>query len=261
MEKQSALNRLEQQRRQDSQRTPMLCEVRIGGSLFDAVLDTGASVSVIALDVLAIIHKCPSFTLDLSTTNLCGAGGTALKSVGYCLVPLQMGGVTAEVGFHIVESLTNGVIIGTNILSQLGVKLNPKLGQATINDSILPATMFKQELVYSVSLPHSLNVPPKSSVNIICNIDSLDKQLFATVELFEAYPLVRNPRGVHIAQSLNQVLESDNIQSINLMWKRTLSLIDCQISLVSMEVETILSLSLHLRHDNQCTYDIHHLSF
>jgi len=204
--------RLEELQSKDNARTPMITTIVIGSSKCDAILDTGAATSLISMDVVGEIRSHPSFQFKNSmNNNLSAANGSFLNIVGYCTVCVKIGKKEKIIGFNVAERLPSGIILGNNVLSEFGIKPDPANNCAYIGSSTIPVKTWKEDIMYGVSLPHNVRIKAKSSINIVCNIDSIGKDIYNEVEIAEYYPLVKNPKGVHVGRSINNVLSGNKV--------------------------------------------------
>ena len=132
----------------------IIIEVRIKDSVLHAMVDTGATTSIVSRSVLDRIPHSPIQPMDTTTTL--GDGRTKISVHGIVELPVGIDGIVTDLTVIIVESLGASLILGMDWCNQINANVNmetkqviishPKHGTATapfVNDK--PADVYLAE--------------------------------------------------------------------------------------------------------------------
>ena len=100
-----------------------LLEVRVGGNHIWALVDSGASISVISKETAALLQNSMVATYRPDFTYVSGVGGDAIPVKEKVLVDLQVNHKQFRVFFHVIPS-TNAMILGMDFLTNFNVRVD-----------------------------------------------------------------------------------------------------------------------------------------
>lgn len=104
----------------------------------DALVDTGAAVSVMSLSFKNRLRQKVMFVWDKNTT-FCGVGGETLVPVGLCSVSVVIGDECYRTEFVVLRRATHDVILGVDFLRECGATLDFSAGEICLQPNIIPA--------------------------------------------------------------------------------------------------------------------------
>lgn len=92
--------------------------IRIGDSVLPALIDSGATVSVLRLDVYHKTGLKNKFILEKPHFSIVrGVGGSILTVHGQVSLPVQVGRLKMQQDFHVLEQIQMPVILGRDFLN------------------------------------------------------------------------------------------------------------------------------------------------
>ena len=98
-------------------------KVNLGSTAVYALLDTGASVSVINFDLFTEMHgqlPFPSVSKGLGYKITC-ANGTKVQSCGIVDIEIRLGNTVVNHSVHVLRGITQDLILGLDFLRENGV--------------------------------------------------------------------------------------------------------------------------------------------
>ena len=130
------------------------CDLQIEGRPQRAILDTGATRSLVSENLITILRKNTDLTVKTSDSILAGANGDKLEVLGEVALLLSLGSTRVLHSFVIVRSLSHGLLLGMDFLGKHLAEIDIKHGQFRVNSlSItLPLHTSRQSLT-SHTLP------------------------------------------------------------------------------------------------------------
>ncbi len=96
------------------------CPINIDKQKFRALLDTGATVSIISDQSV----KNKQNKIIPSSVNLKTVSGQHLKVLGQIFLKVKLGTTSVSHWFHVVKGITNSLILGFDFISKNNVQLN-----------------------------------------------------------------------------------------------------------------------------------------
>lgn len=113
-------------------------EIVVDGVRTMALVDTGATVSVMSIDFKNRLGRKVMFDWDKVVTFR-GVGGESLRPLGVCSVNVCFGGHSFRAEFTVLPRSTHGVILGIDFLKQCGAKVDCRNGEVFIDGTALSA--------------------------------------------------------------------------------------------------------------------------
>ena len=101
--------------------SPNSCIIKIEGQKYRALVDTGASLSILASKVVEKMKSKPK--LLRKQVNLHSVDGSRLESSGFCEISFKIGGNNINHTFCVSPSVTRNVILGRDWMIKFGVRL------------------------------------------------------------------------------------------------------------------------------------------
>ena len=175
---------------QDSSCTPLKAEMKLCGITINVIIDTGASVSVMDLQILKQLQENSCKTIPLfhwKKGQVTGADGTPLKVVAEALIPV--GDSEEEVKFVIIDPVPCGILIGNDALSKLKPIINYSSNQVSIQGKQQPLQIhITPWQTTALNLAETTKIPAYSIKNVECDLDG--------------YSSDANPEGI-VVNSIN----------------------------------------------------------
>ena len=109
-----------------------LLEVRIGGNHIWALIDSGASLSVISYETAALLQDCVVARQSPDFTYVTGVGGEVLAVKEKVLFDLHIADRSFKVFFHVIPG-TNAMILGMDFLTKFNVRVDFAVSTLTID--------------------------------------------------------------------------------------------------------------------------------
>ena len=179
------------------------CHVRVGKRRLRALVDSGASVSIIAKHVLSRDDKILPASVDLRTVS-----GQSLSVLGQIRLKMKIGHSVISHSFHIVNGINNSMILGMDFICQNNVVLDfNKTGHfMKIGHSRVPLT--SSEIIKSiVRLTKDIKLPPNTGciTTAACKKAILEEgQTTGLLTEIESGFISREP-GLIVVDSLAQI--------------------------------------------------------
>ena len=109
--------------------------LKVEGQTFEALIDTGATLSVISEHAISQLKLIPLEPTDLSEINSCTlANGTEIPIKHKVMLSVTLGSTTIKTKFYILTNSYIDVIIGCDVLEQIGANIDFKTGQLTLTN-------------------------------------------------------------------------------------------------------------------------------
>ena len=106
-----------------------------------ALIDSGASVSVIDSKLLSKLHvKIQSLT-NSQPRALFSADGNRLNVLGTCILPVKINGVVTDLRFLVLENLPSKLILGVDALDKCKAKLNFETRTLSLFDDLISVSL------------------------------------------------------------------------------------------------------------------------
>lgn len=151
-----------------AERCPHIC-VRIFGTDYDALLDSGASVSVTSVSDIA---ERNGLTMKESPLRIVTADKTVHKSLGYVQLPIEFNGVTKVVPVLVVPQICRKMILGYNFWKAFGIQPMMEGAQglekvATLNrDSVAELEVIDFTILPIQAFPEIRKTEPDETLDI-----------------------------------------------------------------------------------------------
>ncbi len=156
-------------------------KTKINNQLVHAILDSGAVTSLISLKLtkkLNINRICK----EEINTNFIAANGEKLKTLGYCLIEINIGQIKIRQKCIIIDKLATDLLLGTDILVTHGMIINYL--NKTLSVGKLSTTIYTEEKINNYCLA--------ATTNIIIPAQSLHTVLFKIPDEMEGTVLLEN---------------------------------------------------------------------
>lgn len=137
--------------------------VEIDGFCTSALVDTGATISVMSLSFKSRIGRKVMFSWGEST-RFRGVGGEVLHPVGVCAVNVLLAGKVFPTEFLVLQRCTHDVILGLDFLQGCGAFVDCGSGELSVSDDIVPVLVDEapQAAKDALIVSDELTVPPWS---------------------------------------------------------------------------------------------------
>ena len=158
------------------------CDLGIEGKPQRAILDTGATRSLVSENLLKILRKGTDLTVKASDSILAGANGSKLDVLGEVALLLSLDRSRVLHSFVIVRSLSHSLLLGMDFLGKHLAEIDMKNGQFRVNSlSItLPLHTTRQSLSSKILPPSDLFtcsdtvLPPNSVTELAVECSAWD---------------------------------------------------------------------------------------
>lgn len=174
--------------------------VKLNGYSISALLDTGASVSLIDFDVFENFFPKPSLLTSSSKVIATAVNGNSLDIKGTAKIRVELGNELCVHKFHIMKNCSYSCIIGTDLLAKIGtfsIDLQNKcleIGGEKFHLGYLPINN-----VNMVTVTTNVKIPPRTRVILPC-VTSM--KLSASEFLFEPGEKFLDKYNMNIARAL-----------------------------------------------------------
>lgn len=145
--------------------------VCIDGVSTMALVDTGATVSVMSVLFKSLLGRKVMFCWDQST-SFRGVGGDSLYPVGVCNVDVSLGGRVFNTEFIVLPRSTHDVILGIDFLQLCGANVDCRTGELSVGESALSVILENspnQESVFCVSEDTVVPALSAMGVSVVCS--------------------------------------------------------------------------------------------
>ena len=184
------------------------CQVVLGKQRFRALIDTGASVSIVS--ERSLTSKFHAQKILPASISLKTVSGQHLQVLGKIFLKLKVGNSLVSHWFHVVKGISNSFILGFDFISGNNVQLNftPRENFMRIGHSRVRLT--SAELVRSfVRLQHDVVLPAQTCnlVKGICKkalLSNDEEQNIGTVSQIATGFIAKEP-GLMVANSLVRI--------------------------------------------------------
>ena len=110
-----------------------LLQVRVGGNHIWAIVDSGATISVISRETAALLDKCIISRHAPEFSHVSGVGGDMLEVREKVLIEMYISNRKFEFFFHVIPG-TNAMILGMDFMSEFGVKIDFKSSTLSVDN-------------------------------------------------------------------------------------------------------------------------------
>ena len=193
----------------------------LGHSPVTFLLDSGATISVVRLDMLTADLRSQITTNELTTPI--GANGSPLDMVGQMKIPVTMGGFSTEQVFTVVKTLTVDCLLGSDFLISQEVLIDYKNGTVTLKGNVIPfsrtnsnAAPIKEACSRSVSAFMTTTIPGRTIQLLSVSLPREALTLGYSSVLIEPHGPDRSPSHISIARTFSSV-SNDSLAVIQVM--------------------------------------------
>lgn len=144
----------------------------LGERPIDFLVDSGAAVSVVTLDILPSSSRSE---IDKTTLLTVGANGSPLDVIGRVNISITIGDFVNTHSFVVVRKLTVDCLLGVDFLTQYGAVIDCVRNTLSLNTTrsslplIAPATTLTP-IIATVTVPETTQIPARSKRLISCRI-------------------------------------------------------------------------------------------
>ena len=141
------------------------------------VLDTGSAVSLLREDEA---RKLGCAVMQLDDVQCVAANGTDVTVAGQVEVPVVMGSVFAVHQFHIVEHLSDPVLLGMDLLRKIGATIHCGTGELSVSGEKIPVHPPGHDVVTK----EELTCPPRTeSMFVIRRVATAEAHVFEPMDV------------------------------------------------------------------------------
>jgi hypothetical protein len=180
--------------------------IQIEGQQVNALLDSGADVSVIRTDMFHKIKRSLSLELNKSSEVLRNASGKHLKLLGETEVKFQIGSQILSQKCHVTPDIRVPLLLGTDFMKHNDVTIWISRGQVTINGEILPLRHY-DKLSNLVRLVESTTIPPQTAITTWGKIRQIDSGTVLCLTQAE-HGFMQNEPGLTIMNTVGTVVKN-----------------------------------------------------
>ena len=189
-----------------STKSPNCVLVDIKGHEVHALLDSGADVSVLRLDMYNKLKTCMQLELQKSTEVLRNASGKYLKVIGETVITFHIGSQMLKQKVQVTRDIRVPFLLGTDFLMTNDVRIWISRGTVTVNGETFPLGCYDQ-LSSLVRLCESISVPPQTAVCTWGKIKAINEE--AVMSLSQADSgFLRDQPGLGVMNSVSNVVKS-----------------------------------------------------
>ena len=144
----------------------------LGERPIDFLVDSGAAVSVVTLNVLP---SSSHSEIDKATLFTVGANGSPLDVIGRINIPITIGDFFHTHSFVVVRKLTVDCLLGVDFLTQYGAVIDCVRNTLSLNSTRsslplkAPATPLTP-IIAAVTVPETTQIPARTKRLISCRI-------------------------------------------------------------------------------------------
>ena len=185
------------------------------------LLDSGATISVVRLDMLTADLRSQITTNELTTPI--GANGSPLDMVGQVKILVTMGGFSTEQVFTVVKTLTVDCLLGSDFLISKEVLIDYKYRTVTLKGNVIPfsrtnsnAAPIKEACSRSVSAFMTTTIPGRTIQLLSVSLPREALTLGYSSVLIELHGPDRSPSHISIARTFSSV-SSDSLAVIQVI--------------------------------------------
>lgn len=180
-------------------------DIFIDGIRTEALVDTGASVSVISLAFKNRLGRKVMFICDRHP-QLRGVDGNILRPIGVCSASVLLGKDNIAAEFTVLKHCSHEVILGLDFLRDCGASIDCARGEVSIHPnvmSILIESSVDQNCYLCVS--NDFLLPGCSAAFIAVELSPYEKNHLTQVVLVEPLAKALETKNVLVPRTLTQV--------------------------------------------------------
>lgn len=149
--------------------------VKIGKTVLDALVDTGATVSVVSYAFLQEIFKNVQIKTDPKNLGLKSACGNYLNKVGISTISVDINGLIIQHDFHVIEYLQQKVILGLDFLKQNNAHIDFEHNTLSLLDDMVQIQMLnvvhENDTFNTVKSYEDVTLDPHTETNILVHLN------------------------------------------------------------------------------------------
>ena len=163
-------------RRLETSKPELKVSVKINNVKTVGVLDTGSAVSLLREDEA---RKLGCAVRQLDDVQCVAANGTDVTVAGQVEVPVVLGSVFTMHQFHIVEHLSDPVLLGMDLLRKIGATIDCGTGELSVSGEKIPV----QPPGHDVVTKEELTCPPRTeSMFVIRRVATAEAHVFEPMD-------------------------------------------------------------------------------
>jgi hypothetical protein len=187
-------------------KSPNCILTKINGQEVNALLDSGADLCVLRLDMYKKLQKGMSLKLNNSSEILRNASGKQLKVAGETLLTFQIGSQVLTQKCQVTSDIRVPFLLGTDFLVANDVRIWLARGEVTVNGESLPLRHYHQ-LSSLVRLCEKVRVPPQTAICTFGKIKRSDTGSLLCLTQAESSFLNREP-GLAVMNSVSGIIKN-----------------------------------------------------
>ena len=249
--------------------------VEIYGHPIKALVDTGATMSCIALSVLSKLGVDRDKLRPLDATDAVGVGGENHCSLGAVSLPISFNGIIFSQEFQVFEKFHQPVILGLDFLRENEGIFNVAQNTLYLKDPTSPEIFAIDVNTGLARVKESVSIPPHSMATVEVLISNIAQETLILLEPLPKLPelglvgakclvnptqgqtflQVINPSDQTVTLSGNQIVASASVidsETVSLLDTPTLSKPDLDFSLTPDQIDFDLSKSGLPSHKKSC---------
>ena len=216
----------------------LLSKIIIADNIMPALIDSGASISVIRADVFGKFSNfSPSLTLEASDIQASAINGSMLQFKGMCLLPCRWfkNGPMFSFKFYICAHLSVPCVVGFDLLHKQKCAVDFSRGLVDVGDAVLecisPLSQWFEDNSPTTetslcSVTSRFLIPPRSEALIKCNLKSHHAHKFSSSSSRTSSDATVGLVEPHVGfTSLNSLLVASSLVTVsqNEFWLRVLN--------------------------------------
>ena len=216
----------------------LLSKIIIADNILPALIDSGASISVIRADVFGKFSNfSPSLTLEASDIQASAINGSMLQFKGMCLLPCRWfkNGPMFSFKFYICAHLSVPCVVGFDLLHKQKCAVDFSRGLLDVGDAVLecisPLSQWFEDNSPTTetslcSVTSRFLIPPRSEALVKCNLKSHHAHKFSSSSSRTSSDATVGLVEPHVGfTSLNSLLVASSLVTVsqNEFWLRVLN--------------------------------------
>ena len=216
----------------------LLSKIIIADNILPALIDSGASISVIRADVFGKFSNfSPSLTLEASDIQASAINGSMLQFKGMCLLPCRWfkNGPMFSFKFYICAHLSVPCVVGFDLLHKQKCAVDFSRGLLDVGDAVLecisPLSQWFEDNSPTTetslcSVTSRFLIPPRSEALVKCNLKSHYAHKFSSSSSRTSSDATVGLVEPHVGfTSLNSLLVASSLVTVsqNEFWLRVLN--------------------------------------
>ena len=186
-------------------KSPNCVLISIGGDKVNALLDSGADISILRSDMFHKIKNSLQLNLQNSKEKLRNASGKFLKVIGETSVQIQVGTQQITQKFQITKDIRVPVILGTDFLEKNNVGVWIAQKTVIVNSERLPLREFST-VSSLVRVVKTCRIPSQESVTLFGKVRPTERD--STVSIVQSkYGFLNKEPGLKVMDTIGKTVQ------------------------------------------------------